>query len=297
MTGLAGALALVAALLFAVASAAQQHSAAAVPDDRAGGLALLRVLVRRPLWWVGTVSDVGGFLAQAAALAVGSLLLVQPLLVTTLLFALPLGARWAGHRLRAADWGWAALLAGSLAVFVAAGEPTAGVDRAPIAQWLPTAAVLGAVLVVCLTGAAVRRGTGRALLLAVATGVLYGLTAAFTKGVVTTLDDGVLAVATSWETYALLVVAAAGTVLQQSAFQAGALAASLPAVTVGEPVVGVAIGVTVLGEQLQADGLEWALIAVVVAVMVVATVALARSAARSAPQAAITAETWSPEPD
>lgn len=282
MTSLAAGLALLAALLFALASAVQQRSAAAVPDEAAGGLRLMRVLVRRPSWWVGTLSDVAGYAAQAAALAVGSLVLVQPLLVTTLLFALPLGARWAGRRLRAADRGWAVLLAGSLAVFVAVGEPTEGADQAPLERWLPTAVVLGVVLAVCLVGAAARRGTTRAFLLAVATGVLYGITAALTKGVVTQLDDGLVALLTSWETYALVVVATAGTLLQQSAFQAGDLAASLPAITVGEPVVGVAIGLAVLGEQLRADGAEWLVIGLTVALTVVATVALARTAARSA---------------
>ncbi|MGH3776102.1 MAG: DMT family transporter [Pseudonocardiaceae bacterium] len=280
MTGLAAGLALLAAMLFALASAAQQRSAAAVPEQ--GGVELMRVLVRRPLWWAGTLSDVGGYAAQAAALAFSSLLLVQPLLVTTLLFALPLGARYAGHRLRAADWGWAVLLTGSLAVFVMTGDPTEGVDRASLEQWLPVAAVLGALLAGCLVGAAARRGTTRAVLLAVATGVAYGITAALTKGVVSLLDDGVLTILTSWETYALAVAVAGGTLLQQSAFQAGDLGASLPAVTVGEPVVGVAIGVTVLGEQLRAGGAEWVLIGVLVVVLVVATVALARSAARSA---------------
>ncbi len=283
MTGLAAALALLAAVLFALASAVQQRSATAVPDEQAGGVELMRVLLRRPLWWAGTLSDVGGYAAQAAALAFGSLLLVQPLLVTTLLLALPLGARSAGHRLRAADWGWAVLLTGSLAVFIVTGDPTEGVDRAPLEQWLPAAAVLGALLAGCLVGAAGTRGhTTRAVLLAVATGVAYGVTAALTKGVVSLLDDDVLTILTSWETYALAVAAVGGTLLQQSAFQAGDLGASLPAVTVGEPVVGVAIGVTVLGEQLQADGAEWALIGVLVTVLVVATVALARSAARSA---------------
>lgn len=286
MTGLAAVLALVAALLFALASVVQQRTAAAVAPDGTGGLGLIMVLVRRPSWWLGTLSDLAGYAAQAAALAVGSLVLVQPLLVTTLLFALPLGARWAGRRLRRADVAWAVLLAGSLAVFVAVGEPTEGVDQAPLDRWVPAALVLGALLAGCLAGAAMRRGTLRALLLAMATGVLYGVTAALTKGVVSLLDDGVVVLAASWETYALVAAATGGTLLQQSAFQAGDLAASLPAVTVGEPVVGVAIGLTVLGEQLRADGLEWAIIGVTVAVTVAATVALARSAARSAPSVA-----------
>jgi hypothetical protein len=287
VSALAAALALLAAALFAVAAAVQQRSAAAVPDDRAGGPALLLTLVRQPLWWLGSLADLSGYAAQAAALGLGSLLLVQPLLVTSLLFALPLGARWAGRELRRSDWTWSVLLAGALAVFVVSGEPTAGVDRAGARAWLPAAVVLGLLLCGCLAGAAVRRGTTRAVLLAVATGVLYGLGAALTKGVVSLLDDGVVTLLTSWETYALALSLGAGTLLQQSAFQAGDLAASLPAVTVGEPVVAVGVGVAVLQEQLQADGAEWALIAGLVAVMAAATVALARSAARAQPVGAV----------
>jgi hypothetical protein len=283
VTALAAFLALLAAALLAVAAAIQQRTAATVPDDEAGGLRLILTLVRRPWWWAGTICDTAGFVAQAAALGVGSLLLVQPLLVTSLLFALPLGARWAGRRLRRDDWVWAVLLAVALAVFVVSGEPTAGVDRAGLREWLPTGIVFGAAFAACLLGA-VRRGPTRALLLAVATGVAYGVGAAFTKGAVSTIDDGLVALLTTWETYAMVIALGGGTLLQQSAYQAGALTASLPAATVGEPVVAVVVGITVLQEQLRADGAEWVLIAVLVAVMVAATVALARSAAVASPQ-------------
>jgi drug/metabolite transporter (DMT)-like permease len=277
VSALAAVLAVLAAALFAVAAAAQQRSAAAVPDGR--GPQLVLTLVRRPLWWVGTLADVGGYVAQAAALGLGSLLLVQPLLVTGLLFALPLGARWAGRRLRRAEVVWSVLLVAALAVFVVSGEPTAGVDRVGLREWVPAAFVLGPVLGGCLLGAAARRGTVRAVLLAVATGVLYGLGAALTKGVVGSLADGVLALLTSWETYGLVIALVGGTLLQQSAFQAGDLGASLPAVTVGEPVVAVGVGVGVLHERLRVDGAEWMVIGGLVVVMVTATVALARSAA------------------
>jgi drug/metabolite transporter (DMT)-like permease len=283
VSGLAAGLALVAAVLFAVASAVQQRSAADVQDEQARGLRLAVVLARRPLWWAGTLGDTGGYVAQAAALGFGSLVLVQPLLVTTLLFALPLGAAWAGRRLSRADWLWALLLAAALAVFVVAGQPTAGTARAGLRQWLPTGVVLVVVVAVCLVGAATRRGTPRALLLALATGVAYGVGAALTKGVVGTLSDGPVALLTSWETYLLVVALLGGTLLQQSAFQAGDLAASLPAITVGEPVVAVGIGIVVLHEQLKADGAEWVLLGAVVVAMVVATTGLARSAARTQP--------------
>jgi drug/metabolite transporter (DMT)-like permease len=289
VNGLAAALALLAAVLFALASTAQQRSAQDVPDEAARGPRLILALLRRPLWWAGTLGDTGGYVAQAAALGLGSLVLVQPLLVTSLLFALPLAARWSGRRLTRPDWVWAVLLAAALAVFVLTGDPTAGADRAGAARWLPAGVVLVVVGGACLLLAATRRGTTRALLLAVATGLAYGLSAALTKGVVSLLDDGPVALLTSWETYALVVTLVGGTLLQQSAFQAGALAASLPAVTVAEPVVAVALGLTVLGEQVHADGAEWALIAALVAVMAAATVALARSAARAGVPAAAVA--------
>lgn len=283
MTILAGLLAVLAAALFAVASAAQQRAAADVPDDDARGLGLIRRLVRSRLWWVGTLGDGGGFVAQAAALGLGSLLLVQPLLVTTLLFALPLSARWAGRPLARTDVRWAVVLVAALAVFVVVGEPTAGVDRAPVERWLPAAVVIGVVFAACLAGAAVRRGTSRAVLLAVGTALMYGATAALIKGTVSLVDDGVPALLTAWETYALVAAVAVGTLLQQSAFQAGALGASLPIVTVGEPVIAVALGIVVLDEQVRSSGAEWALIGVLAVVMAVATAALARSAAQVTP--------------
>lgn len=282
MTDLAAGLALLAAVLFAVGTVAQQRSAATVPDDDARGLKLIRTLVRRRLWWLGVIGDGGGYVMQAAALAFGSLLLVQPLLVTTLLFALPLGARWAGRRLARSDWVWAVLLAVSLAVFVVSGEPTDGLSSAGFGAWWTTAVVIGVLLAVGLAGAARSRRTTRAVLLAGCAALCYGVAAALTKGVVGDFDEGVVAVLTSWETYALVVLAVGGTLVQQSAFQAGALGASLPTMIVGEPIVAVVIGATVLQEQLRSDGAELVLVSVLAVIMVIATVALARSSARTA---------------
>jgi drug/metabolite transporter (DMT)-like permease len=286
VSGVAAVLALVAAALFAVATVAQQRSAATVPDETARGLGLIRTLVRRRLWWLGMIGDAGGYVAQAAALGFGSLLLVQPLLVTTLLFALPLAARWAGRTPTRSDWLWAVLLAGALVGFVLAGNPTEGVDRAGARDWLPSAAVLAGLLAASLAVAGRSRGVIRAVLLAAGTALCYGVAAALTKGVVGQFDEGPVAVLTSWETYMLAAVSAGGTLLQQSAFQAGALTASLPTMIVGEPVVAVVLGVAVLQEQLRADGAEWVLIGALVVLMGTATTMLARSSARTAPGAA-----------
>ena len=284
MTAAAIGVALLSALLFAVGFVMQQRAASEVPDDESLGFGLVRRLVRRPIWLIGTGADSLGYVAQAVALGLGSLVLVQPLLATSLLFALPLGAWWAKRRLRRSDAVWALALTAGLAVFLVAGNPTEGVDLADIGPWLIAAAVFVPVTGACILVAARSRGARRAVLLAVATGILYGVAAALTKSTVSLLDDGFVGIVTSWEPYALVAAAGLGTYLQQSAFQAGDLSQSLPAVSVLEPVVAVVLGITLLQEDLQADGLEWALIVVSGVAMIAATAALARSQAEAVPE-------------
>ena len=81
------------------------------------------------------------------------------------------------------------------------------------------------------------------------------------------------------ELYVWAVQAIAATVLEQSAFRAGPLTASLPAVTISEPIVGSVLGVTVLGETLNTNNIGLVALCVSVGVMIAATVALARSQA------------------
>ncbi len=272
-------LAIVAAVLLAFASAAEHGAASATTDVPAGGWTMLQALRRRPLWLFGVTSDVSSFAFQAAALGFGSLLLVQPLLVLSLLFALPLNARLTGRRVTRRDWAWAATLVAGLAVLDTVGQPTAGHDEAPAGDWLPAGVVIVAVVAVCIAIAVSRRGTGRAVALAVVTGVTYGVTAAMTIGVVGALDDGIGAVVTSWELYVLIVAATTGWWLQQSAYQAGALTASLPIVMVAEPIVAVALGVWILDERIRTGPAGWVVLALAAATIIVAVVALARSKA------------------
>ncbi|WP_211190812.1 DMT family transporter [Actinomycetospora sp. TBRC 11914] len=280
---LAAGLALLAALLFAVASVAQRGAAAEVPDDAARGVRLVLRLVRSRRWWAGTVGDTAAYVVQAAALGLGSVLLVQPLLVTSLLFALPLEARRSGRRVPAPARRWSAALVVALALFVVVGGPTAGADRSPPSAWLLPGAVLVVLTVACVLGAGRRRGARRAALLAAAAGLCYGLVGVLTKSMVSLLTTGLVPVLTGWETWVLVVAVTVGTYLQQTAYGAGPLSASLPAVAVGEPLAASVLGVVVLGEDIRASGPVLVLIGVLVAVMVVATAALARGAAAGAP--------------
>jgi drug/metabolite transporter (DMT)-like permease len=279
-------LALGAALFIAVGDVIQQRSAHDVTDEQVGHVALFLRLLRDKQWWLGSLVAAGGFGLQAAALGFGSVLLVQALLVTSLLFALPLSARFAGRRITRSQWLWAVALATAVAVIVTVGNPSHGQSRAGMEMWIWVIATLGPFLALCLLGARVFSGNGTgkpvaAVLLGLVAGSLWGLFAVLTKGVVDQLDRGILAVLKLPELYPWAVVAVAATAIQQSAFRAGSMAASLPAVTISEPLVGSILGVAILGEMLRPGRSGWVGLGLAVAVMIAATVALARGEATS----------------
>ena len=88
---MAATLALVAAFLFALAATLQQKGALNLPTVSLAQPSSLLRLLGQTMWLIGTVALVVGYLIQAAALDRGRLSVIQPLLVTTVVFALPLG--------------------------------------------------------------------------------------------------------------------------------------------------------------------------------------------------------------
>ena len=276
---IAALLALGAAFFIAIGDVIHQRSAHEVTDEPVSHLGLFTRLLRDRQWWLGSLVAAAGFALQAAALGLGSVLLVQALLVTSLLFALPINARLTHRRVTRWEWMWAALLAGAVAVIVTVGNPTAGQSRASFETWTAVIAVLGPAVVLCVVAARIWSGPVSAVLLAVVSGALWGVFAVLTKGVVDRLDDGIWALLRTPELYAWALVAIAGTAWQQSSFRAGSLTASLPTMTVAEPVVASVLGVVVLGETLRPGDAGWFTLVVAVVVMVVATAALARGEA------------------
>jgi drug/metabolite transporter (DMT)-like permease len=279
-------LALGAALAYAAASVLQQREAEADAETDqggalGGGFRLVVRLAHRPIWLAGLGADAVGYGLQALALGVGALLVVQPVLTSGILFALPVGAWWSGRRLGRSDFVWACVLAAGLTAFLLLAGTEGGRDFASTRTWLVCAAVAVPVLVVCMIAAARSVGTQRAVLFAFTTGVLFGVTAALTKAAVVLVDHHGFGALGHWEPYALAVLGGLGFVVNQRAFQAGSLTASLPTLTVVEPIVAAIIGVTMLHETVPTEGaLEWIAVALSVVARVVGTVALSRSAAR-----------------
>ncbi|HLM96949.1 MAG TPA: DMT family transporter [Acidimicrobiales bacterium] len=247
-------LSLASAAAYGLAAVLQHQAAIREPPELSLRAGLLVSLARRPLWLVGNAFDGVGYLFQFLALRRGSLALVEPLLVLSLVFALPVAA-WLEHRRASgADVASTCVIAAGLALFLGVARPGIGHPHASGVAWV----ILSAVIAVCC-GAMVlgaRGGSRRraAVLLAAGSGTAFGYVAAVTERTGHILDAGVVHTLMTWAPYALLVGGVAALLLTQSAFHAGALRLSLPTLTVAQPLVAVAIGLGFFGEHVDSRG-------------------------------------------
>lgn len=272
-------IAVAASVIAGWASVAQQRVASSVPVEEGSTLHLLGELVRRPLWLIAFAANMVGFALHAMALDVGNLLTVEPVVSTSLLFALAIGARWAHDRLPVAVWVAAAFLVGGVALFLVAGDPTdSGLD-ATMRQWLVAGAVVVPISVGLAWFAYRRTGPGRAFTFGVVTGILFGAQASLTKAVTIDLGDGIGAELTNWKLYAVVILGVSAFVMQQTAFQAGSIALSLPATVVLPPITAAFIAITVLGGSVDLHGMHGAWIAIAVIAMIGGLVVIARAEA------------------
>jgi drug/metabolite transporter (DMT)-like permease len=261
----------------AVGIVVRQRATMDVPSDQSVSARMIATLLRRPVWWVGTAVAVAGYGFQALALVKGSLIVVQPLLVSALLFALPLSARLAGRRVTRREWLWAGLLTLSLALFVLLARPGPPDQPASVPVSVLVAFGCLALIVGCVLVARRLDGSQRAVLFAVGVGVLFGVVAVVTKVVMHLLNQrGAMALLATPAPYALVILGIVATLLQQSAFHAGALQTSVPTMLVLEPVVAVCLGALLLGEELDVSGYELIALIIAVAAMTAATFSLGR---------------------
>lgn len=247
---MASALALLAAFLFALAAALQQKGALGLPEISLRHPASIARLAGQTMWLVGTAALLGGYLFQAAALDRGRLAIIQPLLVTTVVFALPLGYFLTQQRVGRREIGGAAVIVVGLALFAIFGDPAGGNENAPSDEW---AIAIAALVLVC-TALLLYAGRGgltmRAAMYGTVAGILFGLSAALTKPTLGYLHEGVEQLLSHWEPYALAIAGVLGFVLQQVSLGTGRLAPSVATVSVANPVVGILLGTLLLDERL-----------------------------------------------
>lgn len=272
-------LVLLAAVVNACSTVLQRRAARDEPDDVAFSIGMLFDLVRRPSWIGGILCMIVGFLLQAAALTVGRIAVVQPLLTAELPLTLLLAAWVFSHSLPAREWVAIGAMALGLAVFVFCLSPSGGeVLHVPLARSLIALGVGLAVVVALTLVGRTRHGQPRAAALGLATGTLFGIVAALVASVGAAWAGGFVGLFTAWQTYAVVVLGPTSFFLLQSALQAGELDASQPGFTLMNPLVGVLWGVIVFGEQPR--GGPWIAGELVGAgVIVAATLLLVRSPA------------------
>lgn len=236
-------LSLVSAVAYAAGAIVQERVAAA-GDSRP------YAPLRNGAWWVAVALNGVGAVLHVVALAYGPLSLVQPLGALTIVFALPMAALFVGRRAGRTAWRGALMatvgLAGLLALTGSAGSHTlAGPEQLVLAS-----GTAGAVAALMVLARGMRRPMLRSVVLATGAGVAFGMASVFTKTVAVEWTSG--PVTSGLPTLLVIAgLAATGLLLSQAAYRGAGLTAPLATVTVVNPVVAAAVGITMFGEQFR----------------------------------------------
>jgi drug/metabolite transporter (DMT)-like permease len=269
-----------AALLLGLGYVLQQRVAATAPLSEVLHFRLLFDLMHRPLWWAGICAMVLGQLLSGYALQLASVALVEPLLSTSLLFALVFSSMLSRIRIKWTEIAGAVLLSAALGIFIYIGNPHSS-HRAHADNLIVIVAILAVLATVALlVGIAKRKPlVSESILLAAGAGILYGLQDASTRGALVTFDHhGLVHLFVSPWVYIVLTAAVIGILLAQSAFKTARLDYSLPPIAAAEPVVGIVLGVTLLGDDISVTPLGLAMECLCLIAMIAGVAMIGRSA-------------------
>jgi drug/metabolite transporter (DMT)-like permease len=256
-----------------------QHAASVSAPKRDKGWRLIAYLFRQPLWLLGWIGAVGGFAFQALALHYGQLSVVQPILVTELVFVLVLRRAWIRQDVAAAAWAAVLAVCVALAVFLTVAEPTGGHPAPETAEWLSALVAFG--VAIALLSALGMRGSPvrRAAVFAVAAALAWALMATFIKTATDTLStSGIGGMLTSWPVYALAAAAVTGTLLEQAALHVGPLSVSQPLLVIINPFASIALSVWLFDERFTDSPARITTAVLAFAVMTVGVIMLSRTA-------------------
>lgn len=250
MNELAVGFALLSATAAAVSTSVQHQAAEGAPPEVTGAWGLLGHLVQRPIWLLGQAIGFVALIMHGLALSNGPIALVQPLVISGIVLAVParaaLSRRLPGRR----EVGAVALAAVGLAVFLIASAPAEG--RGAGLGGLPLLLVLLGLGLSFAAIALARRvldPTRRAFLLGASAGILFALVAVLLKMSLDRLAaDGLVAMLTSWPPYGLVVAGVGGVLCNQFAYRSGRLSSSMPVLNVVDCLVALGFGYVVFHE-------------------------------------------------
>ena len=285
MTGVV--LAMISAVLYGTGVAFEHRQAAATPVSAAGRPRLVLLLLRQPLWLAGAVCEISGFVAHCAALTRGSLAVIQLLLGGSLIVSIAIGNLLQRRRLTGRSWLAVSAvvtgIGGSVALLGTGGHH----QSADSSGRLAIAALIGGLVTASVVAAAfLLRGRSRPVLLGCAAGLADALIAVITMAFAQVARHGLVPIATSWPTYALIVGGLASVVVTQTAYQIDRPLVTLPLIAAVMPLASVAVGLTVLGERADLSGIRWAVAMLCVLVAMIGLVTLARAGCIARPRPA-----------
>jgi drug/metabolite transporter (DMT)-like permease len=265
-------------MLLGVGWVLQQYAAEQAPNSYFLRLRLIVDLLHRPRWLLGLGVMITGQLLSAWSVGHLDLTLYEPLLASSLIFALALAVPLSHQRLRPAEMIGAVILAGGVAALSlsrSTGTPSASFGS--FSDW-PAAAGIAVVAYCCIHAGHLRCGQARATLTGIGTGLVMGISDALTRRSVQILDaHSFTGLLTSWPPYCLLAAALIGMWLMQNSFNAAPLHASLPGITAAEPVSGILLGVVVFGDRIDISPGLLALQAAGIVALVAGVILVARS--------------------
>ena len=254
---MAAVLALVSAAIFALGTVLQQRAAMTEPDESAASNTILLRLATHPVWLAGIAAYGLAYGVQAVALGSGQIVVVQPILATTIVFALPLGV-WISHqRVSRRDVLAALAVTVGLAAFIVFSDPDGGRQQAPTGEWLVAGGAVLAAVAVLVTAARKRSGALKAALLGTAAGLTFGLLSCLTKEVVEVFeDDGLVAMFEDWQLYAILALGFVGMTITQQGLQTGVLPPEVATSSIFNPALSVVLGLILFDEAIHRDAVD-----------------------------------------
>ena len=275
-------LAVVFALVAAFSNAVNlltQHAASIRAPKHEKGWRLGLYLARQPLWLLGGAAAVGSYVFQALALHNGPLSVVQPVLITELIFVLVLRQVWIHQDVARAAWAAVFIVCISLAVFLAAAEPSGGKPAPDTAEWLSAVLVFGGAVALLVVVGWRGHPVRRAAVFAAAAALCWAMEATFLKAATDTLASfGIAGMLIRWPVYALVGAVIAGTLLQQTALHVGPLSVSQPILIITDPFASIILSVWLFDERFTNSPVRIAIAIVAFAVMAFGVTVLSRTA-------------------
>jgi drug/metabolite transporter (DMT)-like permease len=270
-------IALVAACMLGTGVALQHQQAATMSDESSVRPGLLIALIQRPLWLLGMACDVVGFGLQAVALERGSLVVVEPVIATSLVFSLLVLGAMTHVRFSARELGSAVIVVGGLALFLLSASPTSSSSAtAGIRGWMACGVIVWGAVAVIAVWATGRPARVRGVALAVCAGLAAGFLAVASKAFADRLGEGVLSTLGSWQPYVLIASGIATTLMLQSAYQANAPTLTFPLIEITAPLTAATIGISLFDESITLEGWRALIVVMALALMIAGIVNLGR---------------------